>query len=177
MISQSLQQKLRGPNKRVFKRASRFLSEKVRSIDIINQQGRIQKVFFSLPPLSRFHSDYSKDEFNDTVSRRSVNDKLSSLMRIVPYVMIELYHFNFLSRGFLRTSNYSVFFVFQRIIFLFSLLVNFLIVILPNLDDEIETRASFKSWKFSLMTQGEKTIWILTLAQLFTVFLTALLWF
>lgn len=98
-------------------------------------------------------------------------------MRIVPYVMIELYHFNFLSRGFLRTSNYSVFFVFQRIIFLFSLLVNFLIVILPNLDDEIETRASFKSWKFSLMTQGEKTIWILTLAQLFTVFLTALLWF
>lgn len=95
--------------------------------------------------MSRFHSDYSKDEFNDTVSRRSVNDKLSQLMSVVPYVMIELVHFNLLSRGFFGTSNYSIFFVFQRVIFLFSLLINTLVVVMPNLDDEIQSRIAFKN--------------------------------
>lgn len=95
----------------------------------------------------------------------------------VPYLMLELNHFNTLSRGKFSASNFSIFFIFQRFNFFFALLINALLVILPNIDDENTTKSAFKGWRFSEFSGSEKFVWVLGLILLFSYSVTIFLWF
>jgi inositol 1,4,5-triphosphate receptor type 3 len=112
LISTSFSKKMQTSNKRIFKKAKKFFFAKIRTIEIINQNGELQRIFFALPPLSRFHSKFSRNTFDEKVDRGSSNEKLTGLTDEVPYLMLELNHFNQLSRGTFKASNFSVFFIF-----------------------------------------------------------------
>jgi hypothetical protein len=125
--------KLESANGKIYKKARKFFFTKTRSIEIVNQDQKLQRIFFPLPPISRLHSQFNREKFESEVPRDSINDKLSGLMEEVPFLVIELGHFNSLL---LPSLKITTFYVFQRLNFLIALALNTLIVVLPNLEDE-----------------------------------------
>lgn len=98
-------------------------------------------------------------------------------MEKVPYLILELSHFNNLSRGTFSASNFSIFFIFQRFNFFFAMAINALLVILPNVDDEQNSKTAFKNWYLRTFNGDEFILWILCLVLLFSYLLTTVMWF
>lgn len=166
-------EKKEGVNKKLVAKARKFFFEKIRSIEIINQESELQKIYFAKPPLSRLHTNFSKEIFEDEVERGSSNEKLNGLIENVPFLMLELEHFNKLSRG-PFSANFSIFFILQRFNFYFSLLLNVLLMLLPGISDESVSGTAFVS--FGALSGGEKVIYILAWMLFASFGFTLVIW-
>lgn len=70
-----------------------FFSEKTGSIEIFNENKKIQKVYFPIHNVTKFLSDYTKEKFERDVNRESANDKIKNLIENYLDFYDEMCHF------------------------------------------------------------------------------------
>lgn len=70
-----------------------FFSEKTASIEIFNENQKIQKVYFPVHNVTKFLSDYTKKKFEKEVNRESANDKIKNLVENYLDFYDEMCHF------------------------------------------------------------------------------------
>lgn len=75
------------------KKAVNFFSTKVKSIEILNSQGHLQKIYFPLHHVTGFLSQFSKDKYREEVTRENVNDKIKALFLKADDFYEEMCHF------------------------------------------------------------------------------------
>jgi hypothetical protein len=75
------------------KPAIRFFQDKIKSVEIINNSGDLQTIFFYTHPITRFLSSHTKSAFEYQIDRRSWNTKLLGLTHGVEALHMEMHHF------------------------------------------------------------------------------------
>ncbi|EGR33950.1 inositol -triphosphate type 1 isoform 3, putative, partial [Ichthyophthirius multifiliis] len=89
------------------KQCLNFFKQNTLSIEIINQQGNLQKIYFRKPKLIKYFSTTSKQRFLHLCDRETANQKIQGLLRQYPSFLDEMNHFLFLnSKGLFFNLTY-----------------------------------------------------------------------
>ena len=150
-----------------------FFFSKIRSIEIINQKGDLERVYYQIPAIIRFYSKYSKDRFEEQVDRKSANSKLEGLVKLVPLTLYESKYFTRLSQtGF--SVNLNLVRNFRYVNFIWAFLVNLIMILFEDVDDEQISKKAFKA--FGSLTTVEKVLFWLTLLLALFYVITLVVW-
>lgn len=161
-------------NWKLIRKALRYFQEKIISIEIVNKDKELQRIYFAKPPLQMYHSEFSKKSFELAVNRNSANDKIEGLMNHIKFIDIEVNHFASLRRRGLW-ANLSAFHYLKLISFFLAVIINVaLFVLSPNINDERVRSAPFGTW--NEMNIQEKVIKYSTFILLFFYVATLILW-
>ena len=165
-----------GLNRKVVPASRTFFFEKVLSIEIVNKENNLQRVYFPAPAITRFHSSYSKAQFEDRVDRRSANTKLTGMVENVPFTLYELRHFNKLSNMGI-SGNMSIVKTMKYLNFFLAFVINAIILVFGDIDDESKTRSAFRITSAGEMSWIEWVLFWMACALLFFYVLTLGVWF
>lgn len=178
LIEKEYSLKKLGPNKEMLPRTRRFFFSKVKSIEIINQSGELERIFYPLPAITRFHSNFSKDDFEENVERKTANSKLTGLIEIVPYTLYELNYFAWLSKKGLM-ANLSIVRILRYINFIWAFIINLIMLSfpVPDISDESEGSFEFSLAKMGSLSSVSKLLYSLVLLLLLSNILTLTFWF
>lgn len=115
------------PNSTKIAKAEKFYKDKIRTLEIVTDNGehrKMRKIYFAKPPFTKYHSVYSKEKFNNGVLRNNPNDKIEGLMAYIPYMDIEVTHFAKISKVRCLGVNLTLFYLLQRITYMLAIVVN-----------------------------------------------------
>lgn len=74
-----------------------YFDKKVKSIEIINHNGKLQRVFFPYHCVAEYLSEFSKSKFSEEVPRENENDKIKSIFYKFEDFYDEMKHFQHLN--------------------------------------------------------------------------------
>ncbi|EAR99593.3 inositol 1,4,5-trisphosphate receptor type 3 (macronuclear) [Tetrahymena thermophila SB210] len=118
-----------------FQKQYKSLTAQCKSIEIVNQFGKLQKVFFPFPQIAGYLSSTKQRRFLEDVNRDSANEKIQGLLSMEDQFMDEMKHFLTLnSKG--LYFKLSVLQNFKNTHLIIILITNFFVV--SGLDENIK---------------------------------------
>jgi hypothetical protein len=128
------------------KPAIKFFQEKIKSVEIINNSGDLQTIYFYTHPITRFLSSHTKSAFEYQIDRRSWNTKLMELTNGVDALHTEMRHFEKINQWVGIHVNLSYLKNIKIAAFVIALIVNLFITFSRDLTQEKEGDPIFRPW-------------------------------
>lgn len=165
-----------GKNKHMLKKARETFFGIVKTIEVDKADKQIEKVFFPLPAITRFHSEDSKNLFNKNVDRTTSSSKLSGLTEVVQSILFEMKHFANLNKD---GSNYRLTMVteFRKLNFVLAVSANFIIMMFPDVNDEQSSTGIMRAFNFGNLVMIEWVLFGICCTLLTSYIVTMVYWF
>nr|CAR82067.1 TPA: calcium release channel IV1b [Paramecium tetraurelia] len=110
------------------RRALNYYKNETASIEIVNMNGKLEKIYFQVPTLMKYLTEETKLQFMEEVERDSINDKINGLLDNMDYFYMEMVHFMKLRKIGIRFNNNFIVYL-RNVCIILALLLNILITI------------------------------------------------
>lgn len=135
-----------GINQSLAKKAREFFFERIKSIEFLDQNQQVQKYYFPVPAIQKFHSKLSQSVFEEHVDRRNSHSKLSAMLAHVPFCNYEMHHLRKLHCKGLKIGISSLYKL-RHLNFVLAMVANLFLVVFKNLFSERVSNSSFDGLK------------------------------
>ena len=96
-MASNIKEKSRDKEMEQLPKVIEYFEEKTASIEIININKNIQKIYFPVPYVTKFLSDTTKSTFEEDVNRESANEKIKGLVESFEDFFDEMQHYQMLN--------------------------------------------------------------------------------
>ncbi|CAD8120276.1 unnamed protein product [Paramecium sonneborni] len=110
------------------RRALNYYKNETASIEIVNMNGKLEKIYFQVPTLMKYLTEETKHQFMEEVERDSINDKINGLLDNMDNFYMEMVHFMKLRKIGIRFNNNFIVYL-RNVCIILALLLNILITI------------------------------------------------
>ncbi|CAD8112241.1 unnamed protein product [Paramecium sonneborni] len=110
------------------RRALNYYKNETASIEIVNMNGKLEKIYFQVPTLMKYLTEETKHQFMEEVERDSINDKINGLLDNMDNFYMEMVHFMKLRKIGIRFNNNFIVYL-RNMCMILALLLNILITI------------------------------------------------
>ncbi|CAD8205015.1 unnamed protein product [Paramecium pentaurelia] len=117
-----------GENNPKLRRALNYYKNETASIEIVNMNGKLEKIYFQVPTLMKYLTEETKRQFMEEVERDSINDKINGLLDNMDNFYMEMVHFMKLRKIGIRFNNNFIVYL-RNVCIILALLLNILITI------------------------------------------------